>query len=130
MPANITGAAASSSTTESNGKPTSAVINIVYAVKFPVQPSSGLSTGAKVGIGVGAGLGGIAIVVLSLLLCWRTRKHKKTVTAMQQSEGQGANAQSQKGMSEAISPYAYSQETNHPQAHELQGQNPPMEMST
>jgi hypothetical protein len=111
LPANITGAAASSSTTESIGKPTSAVINIVYAVKFPVQPSSGLSTGAEAGIGVGAGLGGIAIVVLSLLLVWRTRKHKKDLTAMQQREGQIANGKGQNGMSEATSPYAYSHRT-------------------
>jgi hypothetical protein len=110
VPANITGAAATSSTTEPNQKPTSAVVNIVYAVQFPVLPS-GLSTGAKAGIGVGAGLGGIAIIVLSLLLVWRTRKHKKDLTAMQQREGQVANGQSQNGMSEATSPYAYSQRT-------------------
>jgi hypothetical protein len=111
LPADITRAAASSSTTESIGKPTSAVINIVYAIKFPVQPSSGLSTGTEVGIGVGAGLGGIAIVVLSLLLVWRTRKHKKDLTAMQQREGQIANGQGQDGISEATSPYAYSHRT-------------------
>jgi hypothetical protein len=66
--ANITRAAASSSTTEPNQKPTSAIVNIVYAVQFPVLPSLGLSTGAIAGIGVGAGLGGIAIIFLSLLL--------------------------------------------------------------
>jgi hypothetical protein len=91
--ANITGAAASSFTTESNQKPTSAVVNIVFAVKFLVLPYSGLSTGAigvgaglsigaVVGIGVGAGLGGIAIIVLFLLLVRRTRKHKNDPTAM------------------------------------------------
>jgi cell division protein FtsN len=106
--ANITGAAASSSTTEPNQKPTSAVVNIIYAIQFPVLPSPGLSTGAIVGIGVG---GGIAIIVLSLLLVWRTRKHKKDLTAMQQREGQIANGQSQNGMSEATLPYAYLQQT-------------------
>jgi len=65
--ANITRASASSSTTEPNQKPTSAIVNIVYAVQFSVLPS-GLSTEAKAGIGVGAGLGEIAIIVLSLLL--------------------------------------------------------------
>jgi hypothetical protein len=109
--ANITGAAASSFTTEPNQKPTSAVVNVVFAVQFLVLPSSGLSTGAIAGIGVGAGLGGIAIIVLSLLLVWRPRKHKKDLTAMQQREGQIANGQSQNGMSEATSPYAYSQRT-------------------
>ena len=63
------------------------------------------------GIGAGAGLGGIAIIVLFLLLVWRTRKHKNDLTAMQQREGQIANGQSQNGMSEATSPYAYSQRT-------------------
>jgi hypothetical protein len=127
LSANITEAAASSSTTEPNQKPTSAIVNIVYAVQFPVQPSSGLSTGAKVGVGVGAGLGGVAIVVLSLLLLWRTRKHKKdkqTLTAMQQAEGQVANGQSKNGMSEATSPYAYSQRT------ELQADGTPQVLQT
>jgi hypothetical protein len=87
----ITAAAASSSYTKPNQKPTSAVVNIVYAVQFPVLSSSGLSTGAKAGIGAGAGLGGIAIIVLSILLLWRTRKHKKDLAAMQQREGQIVN---------------------------------------
>jgi hypothetical protein len=105
---NFSGAAASS-TTPANQKPTSAVVNIVYAVPFTVLPSPGLSTGAKAGIGVGAGLGGVAIIVLSLLLIWRTRKHKKdrqALTAMQQTTEQVPN-----GTSEATSPYAYSQRT-------------------
>jgi hypothetical protein len=109
--ANISVAAASSSTPVLSQTPTSAVVNIVYAIQFKVLPSSGLSTGAIAGIGVGAALGGIAIIVLSLLLAWRTRKHKKDLTAMQQREGQIANGQGQNGMSEATSPYAYSQRT-------------------
>jgi hypothetical protein len=114
LSANITEAAASSSTTEANQKPTSAIVNIVYAIKFPVQPSAGLSTGAKAGIGVGASVGGIAIIVLSILLVWRTRKHKKdkkTLTEMQQSGGLVANDQNKIVVSEATSPYAYSQQT-------------------
>jgi hypothetical protein len=109
--ANITGAAASSSSTEPNQKPTSAVINIVYAVQFLVLPSSGLSTGAIAGIGIGAGLGGIAIIFLSILLVWRTQKHKKDFAAVQQRKGQITSGPSQNGMSEATSPYAYSQRT-------------------
>jgi hypothetical protein len=94
-------------------KPTSAIVNIVYAIQYPVQPTvPGLSTGAKAGIGAGAGISGIAIVALSLLLLWRTRKHKKDKAALSaiQATGLDSTRQSQSVMS-SISPYAYSTRT-------------------
>jgi hypothetical protein len=126
---NVTGAAPSSSTPLTPQKPTSAVVNIVYAVPFPVLPSPGLSTGAKAGIGVGAGLGGVAIIVLTILLIWRTRKHKKdkqALTAMQQTAEEAKNGQIivQNSASEATSPYAYSQRT------ELQADGKPQMVQT
>jgi len=61
------------------GKSTSAVVNVVLAVYFPLQPSGGgLSAAASAGIGVGAGLGTIAIVSGAGLLFYRRRKAKKT----------------------------------------------------
>jgi hypothetical protein len=53
--------AASSTTTN---KPTSAIINVVYAIQYPVQRS----TGAKAGIGAQAGVGGLAIIALAYFL--------------------------------------------------------------
>jgi hypothetical protein len=58
--------------------PTSAIVNVVYAIQYPVQPaSSGLTTGAEAGIGAGAGVAGIVIIVLPIMLLMRTQKHKK-----------------------------------------------------
>ncbi|KAK0725757.1 hypothetical protein B0H67DRAFT_139730 [Lasiosphaeris hirsuta] len=55
-------------------KPTSAVVNIVWSMRYPVESSSsGLSTGAKAGIGAGAGVAIILIAVLAICL-WRSRR--------------------------------------------------------
>jgi hypothetical protein len=64
-------------------KLTSAIVNVVYAIQFPVQPaSSGLTTSAVAGIGAGAGVAVIVIIALSLILLRRTRKHKKDKQAL------------------------------------------------
>ncbi len=61
-------------------KPTSAVVNIVWAMRYPVADTSGggggLSTAAKAGIGAGAGVLVILIVVLAICL-WRRKKKKQ-----------------------------------------------------
>jgi len=103
-------AAAPSTTTQ---KATSAVVNVVFAVQFPLQPSANLSTGAKAGIGVGASIGGIAIFTLAGFLIWRSRKLKKAkkeVTTMSQTTNTDANfdAKSPGGTTVVSSPYAYS----------------------
>jgi hypothetical protein len=58
-------AAASSTTTQ---MPTSAIVNVVYAIQYPVQPASGLSTSTKAGIGARASVGGLAIIGLAFFL--------------------------------------------------------------
>jgi hypothetical protein len=91
-------------------KPTSAIINVVFAFQYPVQPAApGLSTGAQAGIGAGAGVAGIAIIALSILLVWRTRKHKKALAAIQ-ANVPDSTGQSQSAMS-SMSPHAYSTRT-------------------
>jgi hypothetical protein len=50
-------------------KPTSAVVNVVYAVHYPLK-RSGLSSGAKIGVGVGAGLGGLLLIALGIVGCF------------------------------------------------------------
>jgi hypothetical protein len=61
-------------------KPTSAVVNIVYAVHYPVK-RSGLSTGAKVG--VGAGVGALLLIALALvgsLILFKRRRQPPAAT--------------------------------------------------
>jgi hypothetical protein len=99
-----------------NQTPTSAIVNIVYAVHFTLQPSPGLSSGAQAGIGVGAGVAGIAIFALIGFFLWRTKKRKKAesrLNAMQQTPAQhgNSNARSQSGATAISSPYAYSKLT-------------------
>ncbi|KAK4200148.1 hypothetical protein QBC40DRAFT_73825 [Triangularia verruculosa] len=63
---------------------TSAVINIVWSMRYPVadQSSGGLSTAAKAGIGAGAGVAVILIGGLAFCL-WRQRKKNKQLKAQQ-----------------------------------------------
>ena len=63
-------------TTSGSGKPTSAVVNVVFALQYPLLADQGLAAGAKIGIGVGAGVGGLAVIGLGVLIC-RRRKHNK-----------------------------------------------------
>jgi hypothetical protein len=67
------------------GKPTSAVVNIVWSMRYPLndQGSGGLSTAAKAGIGAGAGIAAIIIIGLAIGLWRYRRKHKKLVQAQQ-----------------------------------------------
>jgi hypothetical protein len=63
-------------------RPTSAVINVVYAVHYPLKRSN-LSTGAKVGLGVGASLGAILLITLTLVGCLMLfRKRRPQATAL------------------------------------------------
>lgn len=78
---------ATTHSTTTKQKPTSAIADIVYAVQYTLQPSSSLSSGVKAGIGVGAGIGGVAAVTLTGFLIWKAIKRKKTtkrMAAMQQ----------------------------------------------
>jgi len=83
MPNTTAGSVTTNTTLESSTtphKPTSAIVNIVYAIQLPLQPiSRSLSPGVKAGIGAGAGVAGIAIIAL---LVWRMRKHKKEKQAV------------------------------------------------
>jgi hypothetical protein len=66
-------------------KPTSAIVNVVYAMHYPVTPPSSpsLSTNTKIGIGAGSGAAAITIGLLVLLLLWRSSQHKKERAAIQ-----------------------------------------------
>ncbi|KAK0633755.1 hypothetical protein B0T14DRAFT_81012 [Immersiella caudata] len=62
-------------------KPTSAVVNIVWSMRYPVaDQNGGLSTAAKAGIGAGAGVAAILIGVLAICL-WRSRRKNKKLEA-------------------------------------------------
>jgi hypothetical protein len=113
----VGGAAASTAAASTPTQiPTSAVVNIVFAVQYNVLPGesgeSGLSTGTKAGIGVGAGVAGILIIALSLLLVWRTRMHKKDKKALAaiQTTGPDPTRQDQGEMSSKV-PFVYSTRT-------------------
>jgi hypothetical protein len=113
-----------SGTPTSTPIPTSAVVNVVFAIQYNVLPStSSLSTGAKAGIGVGASVAGIAIIALSLLLVWRTQKHNKDKKALAAIQATGQD-QTRQDQVEKIpqSPVVYSMRT------ELQSDdvNPPV----
>lgn len=60
-------------------KPTSAVVNIVWSMQFPVASSSsgsgGLSTAAKAGIGAGTA---VAVILIGTLAFCLWRSHRKT----------------------------------------------------
>ncbi|KAK3901972.1 hypothetical protein C8A05DRAFT_15909 [Staphylotrichum tortipilum] len=68
---------------KSMDKPTSAVVNIVWAMRYPVADTSGssggLSTAAKAGIGAGAGVAVILIAALAICL-WRSKRKNKALT--------------------------------------------------
>ncbi|KAJ2906008.1 hypothetical protein MKZ38_003491 [Zalerion maritima] len=72
-------------------KPTSAVVNIVYSMQYPVKggSSSKLSTGAIVGIAVG---GAGALVIIALLVWFLMRSKKKTRAAKAEAAAAAAAA--------------------------------------
>jgi hypothetical protein len=80
--------------------PTSAIVNVVFAMQYLVQPiSPGLSPGAEASIGTGAGVAVVAIITI-LFLVWRRRKHKKDkqTRATIQTAGPDSTRQSQSVM--------------------------------
>ncbi|KAK4148480.1 hypothetical protein C8A00DRAFT_19695 [Chaetomidium leptoderma] len=66
-------------------KPTSAVVNIVWSMRYPVADpgGGGLSTAAKAGIGAGAGVAAILIAGLAFCL-WRSKRKNKKLAEPQQ----------------------------------------------
>ncbi|KAK0655116.1 hypothetical protein B0T16DRAFT_450855 [Cercophora newfieldiana] len=71
-------------------KPTSAVVNIVWSMRYPVvDQSGGLSTAAKAGIGAGGGVAAILIGVLAICL-WRSRRKNKKLEAEKKLNGGAA----------------------------------------
>lgn len=78
-------------------KPTSAIINVVYAMQYPLKPvssKSGLATGAKIGIGVGAGVIALIVAILSFLLVRKHKAHKRDKAALEEMSGVGSTRQS------------------------------------
>ncbi|KAH7380753.1 hypothetical protein BKA66DRAFT_129997 [Pyrenochaeta sp. MPI-SDFR-AT-0127] len=78
-------------------KPTSAIVNVVYAMQFPLKATpqkSGLATGAKIGIGVGAGVIAAIFGVLMFLLARKHKQHKKDKKALEEMSGIGSTRQS------------------------------------
>lgn len=61
-------------------KPTSAIVNVAYAMQYHMvsEPKPSLKKEAKIGIGVGAGGGAVLIAVLALLVVRKFLAHKKT----------------------------------------------------
>ncbi|EAQ90025.1 hypothetical protein CHGG_06644 [Chaetomium globosum CBS 148.51] len=100
-------------------KPTSAVVNIVWSMRFEVADpgGGGLSTAAKAGIGAGAGVAVILIAGLAICL-WRSRrKNKKLAEAQQPAPPAQAQMQQQQP--------PFSQPQTMPQASVINGQYPP-----
>ncbi|OAA63425.1 hypothetical protein SPI_03588 [Niveomyces insectorum RCEF 264] len=73
-------------------KPTSAVVNVVWAMSYPVQSKVGLSKGAIAGIAVGTIVAVAIISVLSFCL-WRMRKKNTTLQQQQQQQQQQLSQQ-------------------------------------
>jgi hypothetical protein len=84
----------STTSSTSSGQPTSAVVNVVFAVQYSLAPAQGLSTAAQAGIGAGTSVAGIAIILLAFFLIWRTIKHNKDENryALSQATGPGSTA--------------------------------------
>ncbi|KAH7077795.1 hypothetical protein BKA63DRAFT_272211 [Paraphoma chrysanthemicola] len=79
--------------------PTSAIVNVVYAMQYPLVaptpvPKSGLQTSAKIGIGAGAGVAALIFGLLTFLLLRKHRAHKKDKAALDQMSGIGSTRQS------------------------------------
>jgi hypothetical protein len=68
----------------SSAKPTSAVVNVVYAFQYRVKhPKNTLTKKTKAGIGAGAGVAAIIVGALLFLLFWKHRAHKKDRSKLQ-----------------------------------------------
>ena len=88
IPDSITSAIASSATSQ---KPISAIVNVVYAMQYPVKPppKAGLAPSAKIGIGAGAGGAALLFGLLISLLIWKHRAHKRDRAALESLSGSG-----------------------------------------
>jgi len=64
------------------GTPTSAVVNIVYAVHYPVKGSNGLPHSTIVAIAVGCTVGALLIGALIFLSLWFMKRLKKVNTSI------------------------------------------------
>ncbi|KAF2500079.1 hypothetical protein BU16DRAFT_613884 [Lophium mytilinum] len=66
-------------------KPTSAIVNIVYAMQYQVKipKKGGLALPSKIGIGAGAGVGALAVGVLMFFILWKRRDRKRDRAAPQ-----------------------------------------------
>jgi hypothetical protein len=104
-------------------KPTSAVVNIVWSMRYPVADpggSGGLSTAAKAGIGAGAGVAAILIAGLAICL-WRVRrKNKKLAEAQQPAQPAQPQMQQQQQQQQQQPPFQQQQTMQPPN-----GQYPP-----
>jgi hypothetical protein len=90
-------------------KPTSAIVNIVYAQYYPNNPPAPvLSTGAKAGIGAGAGVVGLAIIALIVFFVVRKRPGKKNSETTSTVESSGPDAYHQSSQP-TMSQYSASQ---------------------
>ncbi|KAI9803560.1 MAG: hypothetical protein M1825_001903 [Sarcosagium campestre] len=72
-------------------KPTSAVVNVAYAIHYPVTSAGGskLSVGAKAGIGAGAGLVALVIAAVLIYLIRKSRRRKKDREILDSLRGSG-----------------------------------------
>jgi hypothetical protein len=58
-------------------KPTSAIVNVVWAMQYPIAPpDTSMSTGAKIGVGVAVPVGVIGIGLVSFFF-WRARRRNR-----------------------------------------------------
>lgn len=76
--------------------PTSAIVNVVYAMQYPVkaEPKPALTTNAKIGVGAGAGGAALVFGILIWLLIWKHRAHKRDKDALKSLSGMGSTRQS------------------------------------
>ncbi|KAF2825728.1 hypothetical protein CC86DRAFT_34327 [Ophiobolus disseminans] len=76
----ITPAPLSRPTASTNSKPTSAVVNIAFALRYDLAPKEepALKSGAKIGIGVGAAAGGVMILVIIMIFIKRRTSRKRS----------------------------------------------------
>ncbi|KAK3331687.1 hypothetical protein B0T19DRAFT_413805 [Cercophora scortea] len=87
-------------------KPTSAVVNIAWAMGYNVSSDAGgpaLSKGATIGIGVGAGVVAIALVATAALVILRIRRNKKAALE-EQAAAAAANGRGSTYMPDQAAP--------------------------
>ena len=74
IPATLVGRAVETT----SAKPTSAIVNVVYAMQYSLKPKdSGMATGTKIGIGTSTGIGLVTLAVLLLIFARKYRAQKR-----------------------------------------------------